>query len=165
MKQLISDFKDEFGEQVGAVTKQVKLEPKKLLASAKSQIIGNAGPGNTNQGLQQLEQGAQKHSGPKAKVDPVTGKPPPTKPMLRNLQQEIRELDTLKKQKLKQQLLAELEKQRMKESGEEGEEVTLPGAGPAMPREKKPKLDPGAVSRMMRNAKSTGEARGGDLVG
>lgn len=176
MKQFLSklrdDFKDEFGEVLHAVkkdtTKGVKNFAKGIVQSVAGQVTG--GPTNfsssdassmptrempTKGDLAKIEQIAgQKNNAQNKKIDPVTGKPIPSKPMLKHLQNAVQQLQISRLQKLRE----ELAKQRMKiNDGQKGE-----GTGPEIKStmdKNKPK--PGAVQKMLQQSGETGEMKGG----
>lgn len=90
------------------------------------------------------------------KVDPVTGKKPPTKQQLSTLQQQTVQLAQARLKKVRE----ELEKQRLKISGQQTA-VSSQQAGPVI-REKEKKQDD-AVAKTLKASKSTGEFKG--LIG
>lgn len=145
----VSDKLFELGQETGKkfVRDVVKGVPK----SAKGQITG---PADAKAIAGEARQDQTK------KVDPVTGKPVPTKKMLTQLTQAMAQLQQTKLQKVRE----ELEKQRLKVTGEKQklapiESKKAAGKGPVMPEpgetEKAP--PPEAVTATLRGSKSTGE--------
>lgn len=176
-------FTDEFGEILKDTGRQITSLPKDIAKSAKGQILGpgvqtpsqsssygqpqSAGPqvlsGEMRQGSTPKEKGSGTKS--KNKIDPVTGKPVPSKQMVTYLTNALQQRDLALLEKKRREILLELEKQRMKKvEGEEGEEeIVAPGEGPEIKKEKK-KPNAQAISQMLKNAQTTGEA-GKDTMG
>lgn len=123
-----SDFKDELGETVRETTKFVKKQ------------------------TDQLDPKANK------KVDPMTGKPVPSKKMLTQLTQQTAQLAQVRLKKVRE----ELAKQRLKVNELASAKDTAGEAGPEVKHEEaKPKED--AIAKTLKGSKSTGEFKG--LIG
>lgn len=133
-KGLATDFKDEIVEQI-----------KDFGRIAKAQAVGDQ---------KQEESGVSR---PKKvdKIDPVTGKKPPTKQQLNNIQQQTAQLAQARLKKVRE----DLEKQRLKVTQEA---QNNPHGGPEIKQEKKPSVDD-AVQKTLKASKSTGEFKG--LIG
>lgn len=162
MNSPISDLTDKGFEQVEDVVKIVKRDVVKgIPQNIKQQIAGtkDEAKDNSSETKDEKEDKGGKKSG-KISVDPVTGKPIPSKKVLSDLTKATAQLQTAKIKKVRE----ELEKQRLKTSpkgaGEQGKEGTGPQI-PEIPEEKKPK--PEAVTNALRGSKETGEFKG--LIG
>lgn len=94
-------------------------------------------------------------SKPNEKISDVTGKPVPTKKALTQLSQATDQLQAIKLKKMREEL-ARMKLQVTENKSLAGKE----GQGPEMPTEK-PKKHDNIVEQTLKNARSTGEIRGG----
>lgn len=139
---------DDFGNAVfelgqSTAKKFVRDVIKGIPQTAKGQIIGSQQKGSE-------EAVGQSVSG--KKLDPVTGKPPPSPKILSQLTQATAQLAQAKLKRVRE----ELEKQRLKITGENQVKSSQPGQGPEIPPEKpKPKDD--VIAKTLKSSKSTGE--------
>ncbi len=165
-----SSFGDEIGETlVEQGGKAVKNVVGGAAQAVKQQVFDNTQQtqGNetqdTSSGIQEKEietgSGKRSDSAQGKKIDPVTGRPVPSKKMLTQLNQQVAQLAQARIKKVRE----ELEKQRLKVTGQPSS-VTgqKDGPGPEVKEEpEKPKED--AVAKTLKAAKSTGEFKG--LIG
>lgn len=122
---------------------------------AKKQIAGNDGSGS--KGIQSDEVTKTTAKNDSNKLDPVTGKKPPTKHQMNNLSLQVAQLSQARLKKVRE----ELEKQRLKTT-EQAQEIEREKAGPEVKIvSTKPKDD--AVAKTLKGSKSTGEFKG--LIG
>lgn len=91
----------------------------------------------------------------KTNVDPVTGKPIPSKKVLSHLTQATAQLAQMRLKKLRE----DLDKQRLKVAAQKPGDQ--PQAGPALPEKPVEKDD--AIQKTLKASKSTGEFKG--LIG
>ncbi len=170
MNNPFSDFTEVGFEQLRDTGKKIKQDlVKGVPAAIKQQLtqkpmgnqgsLGDQGSGG-DEGVGGMEKNA-KQKPPGTKIDPVTGKPIPSKKMLTHLSDAAAKVRLQKLQQVRKQL----EEQRLKitEEGAKKDMLvgTAPGQGPAMKVETKPKLKDDAVAKTLRKSQSTGETRMG----
>lgn len=157
----LGDFGEKAFEQLEDVKNTAVREVKSMPKVAKSQIQGSpvqTNDTNQTQETRDLKQDKNKVTGDK-KIDPITGKPVPSKKMLSQLSQATAQVARMKMKKIRE----ELEKQRLKVGNDQqvenskkqdtGPEIKLGSA--------KPKDD--IVQKTLKASKSTGEIKG--LIG
>lgn len=164
MANVISDFKDEFGEMGKDVAKGfVEEVVKGIPQTAKKQILRRKG--DAGDVSDEGDKSDKKNKIDQTKVDPVTGKPVVKKQILTQLSQAAAQLQIAKLKKVRE----ELEKQRLKVTDKKSELSPIEsskkqGMGPVMSTEsleKQPKDE--AVANTLKGSKNTGEFKG--LIG
>ncbi|MBI4099816.1 hypothetical protein HY440_02310 [Candidatus Microgenomates bacterium] len=133
----ISDFTDEVFEQVEDMGKIAK---KQITAKPQSDTSNTSDASNKSD----------------KKVDPVTGKPVPSKKIVTQLNQQVAQLAQMRIKKVRE----ELEKQRLKTSSQQTAASGQPG--PEVKQEEK-KKEEDSVAKTLKASKSTGEFKG--LIG
>lgn len=151
MDNPLSDLVDTAFEQVEHTGKAVKRDlVKGVPLAAKQQIMGSddSKPGEVNKNNKVNEDNKSNK-----KIDPVTGKPIPSKRALSDLKNATAQMAQMKLKKIRE----ELEKQRMKITDEQRKKMEQGKTpGPEIPVEpEKPKED--VVAKVLKASKSTGE--------
>lgn len=155
----LSRITDEMVELKDAVVKSVKDDViKGIPKTVVSQITGQnptssqQGPHSDSSGLSNLEQINSKPNTSGKKVDPITGKPPPSKRVLHELTSQ---LDQLEKHKL-EELRKKLDEMKLKPA--DGQVTEDQGPGPQIKKDQKKQDDD--VQRMLNASKTSGEFKG-----
>lgn len=152
----LGDFGDKAFEQLEDVKNTAVREVKSLPKAVKSQV---AGPSDNQMSIATGNEVRDKKQDPSGKkMDPVTGKPVPSKKLLTQIttataQVAMSRLKSLREELAKQRLKTEAVQEGKAKEGEAGPEIKK--------EEPKPKED--AISKMLKASKSTGEAKG--LIG
>ncbi len=144
-------FADEFGELLRGTGRQLKALPTDLAKSAKGQIFTSSASAPLPS---EKLVAPPKTTAKSPKIDQVTGAPVPSKQVVSYLTNALERRDVLLLKEKRKQILLELEKQRLKQEGEDTTPIS--GAGPEIKKDKKPRAS--AIQTATKNALTTGEA-------
>lgn len=168
MKQIVSDFSDAAFEQVEHTTKTFKQQVVKGIPQAAKTQISRTQKSQTKDATRGINDEIQdsgkriqdkKKAAGSQKIDPITGKPVPSKKVLNDLSMKIASLSAARIKRVRE----ELEKQRLKtESRSQAIGASEKTTGPEVETvPEKPKED--VIAKTLKGSKSTGEFKG--LIG